>query len=103
MIIPTGNTVASQYPIGTPLSSRQIPSLPLGYNSLNAYITIPTQVPSRYSRVFTSPRYNVAYGSIPTPSYLLYEGSYPPFIGGFRPNGSTTFGSSTPLFTPGES
>jgi hypothetical protein len=46
MILPTGNTVASQHPIGTLLSSRQTLSLPLGYNYLNASIPIPTQVTS---------------------------------------------------------
>jgi hypothetical protein len=100
-IIPTRNTVASQPPIGTPHSSRQIPSLPLGYNALNASIPIPTQVPSGASGVFTPPGYNVASGSILTPSQFLSRGSYPPFIGGFRPSGSTTFGISTPLFTSG--
>jgi hypothetical protein len=68
---------------------------------LNASIPIPTQVPSEASGVFTPPRYNVASGYIPTPSQFLSEGSYPPFIEGFGPNGSTTFGISTPLFTYG--
>jgi hypothetical protein len=66
---------------------------------LNASIPIPTQVPSGASGVFTPPGYNVASGSIPTPSQFLSGGSYPHLIGGFRPNGSTTFGISTPLFT----
>ena len=93
--------VASQPSIGTPLSSREIPSLPLGYNALNASIPIPTQVSSGASRVFTPPRYNVSSDSILTPSQFLSRGFYPPFIGGFGPYGSTTFGSSTPLFTSG--
>jgi hypothetical protein len=33
--IPTGNVVVNQAPIGTPLSSRPIPSLPPGYHALN--------------------------------------------------------------------
>jgi hypothetical protein len=73
MIIPTGNTVASQPPIGTPLLSSQIPSLPLGYNALNTSIPNPTPVPSRISGVFTPPGYNVASGSIPTPSQFLFQ------------------------------
>jgi hypothetical protein len=100
-IIPTKNTVARQAPIGTPHSSRQIPSLPLGYNALNAFIPIPTQVSSRASGVFTPPGYNASSGSIPTPSQFLSEGSYSPFIGGFRPSVSTTLGISTLLFTYG--
>jgi hypothetical protein len=40
--IPTGNMVVNQAPIGTPLSSRPIPSLPFGYNALNSSIPIPT-------------------------------------------------------------
>jgi hypothetical protein len=100
-IIPTGNMMASQPPIGTPRSSRQIPSHPLGYNALNASIPIPSQVPPRAYGVFTPPGYNVASGSILTPSKFLSEGSYPHFIGGFEPSVSTTFGISTPLFTSG--
>jgi hypothetical protein len=93
--------MAIQPPIGTPRSSRQIPSLPLGYNALNASIPIPTQVPSGASGVFTTPWYNASFGSISTPSQFLSGGSYPPFIGGFRPSGSTTFGICTLLFTSG--
>jgi hypothetical protein len=91
--------MASQPPIGIPRSSRQILSLPLGYNALNAYIPIPTQVPFKAFGVFTPIVYNVASSSIPIPSQFLSGGSNPPFIGGFGPSGSTTFGISTPLFT----
>jgi hypothetical protein len=101
MIIPTGNKVASQPPIGTPHPSGQIPSLPLGYNALNSSIPIPTPIPSGASGVFTPLGYNVVSSSILTPSQFLSGGSYPPFIGGSRPSGSTTFGVSTPLFTSG--
>jgi hypothetical protein len=100
-IIPTVNMVDSQPPIGTPCSSRKIPSLSIGYNALNTSIPIPTQVPSRSSRVFTPLGSNVASSSIPTPSQFLSEGSYPPFIGVFRPGGSKTFAIYTPLFTSG--
>jgi hypothetical protein len=100
-IIPTRNTMASQPPIGTLLLSIQIQSLPLGYNSLNASIPIPTQVSSGASGVFTPPGYNAASGFIPKPSQFLSRGSYPHFIGGFGPSGSNTFGISTPLFTFG--
>jgi hypothetical protein len=101
MIIPTENTVASQPPIVTLRSCRKIMSLPLGYNALNAAIPIPTQVPSGASGVFTPPGYNVSSGYILTPSQFLSVRSYPPFIGGFGPSVSTTFGISTPLFTFG--
>jgi hypothetical protein len=42
MTIPTKNVVVSQAPIGTPLSSRPIPSLPPGYHALNPSTDIPT-------------------------------------------------------------
>jgi hypothetical protein len=74
MIIPARNMVASQAPIGKPLSSKPISSLPLGYNTLNASIPIPTQVPFGAFGVFTSLGYNVASGSIPTPPSSSLEG-----------------------------
>jgi hypothetical protein len=40
--IPIRNVVVSQAPIGTPLSSRPIPSLPPGYHALNPSTAIPT-------------------------------------------------------------
>jgi hypothetical protein len=51
MNIHTRNTVARQSPIGTP---RPTLSLPRGYNPLNDSIFIPTQGPSRVSRVFVT-------------------------------------------------
>jgi len=45
-IVSTGNVVITQDPIGKPLPLRSNPSLPLGYNSLNTSIFIPTQSPS---------------------------------------------------------
>jgi hypothetical protein len=53
------------------------------------------------SEVFTPPRYNATFGSTPTPSQFLSRRSYPPFIRGFRPNGSTAFVISTLLLTFG--
>jgi hypothetical protein len=41
-MIPTGNVVISQDPIGTPLPSRTNPSLPPGYRSLNDFVAIPS-------------------------------------------------------------
>jgi hypothetical protein len=100
--IPTENTVVTQAPISTPLSSRPIPSLPLGYYALNISIPIPTRVPSRFFGVFIPPRYNVANGFILTPSQVLSGGSYPHFIGGSSPSGSNPIGgTSTQSFTSG--
>jgi hypothetical protein len=79
MTIPTGNVVVNQAPIGMPLSSRPILSLPLGYHTLNPSTIIPTQVPSRVSGLFVPLRYNTATGFVPTPSQVLSGGSHPPF------------------------
>jgi hypothetical protein len=54
MNIHTRNTVASQAPIGTPLSPRLTPTLPPRYHALNASILVPTQIPSRDSWHFHS-------------------------------------------------
>jgi hypothetical protein len=99
--IPTGNVVVSQAPIGTPLSSRPIMSLPPGYHALNPSTAIPTQVPSRVSGLFVPPGYNVATGFVPTPSQVLSGGSYPPFPGGSGPSGSNPIGSTHHPFTSG--
>jgi hypothetical protein len=40
--IPSGNVAVKQDPIGTPLSSRPILSLPPGYYALNPSIFVPT-------------------------------------------------------------
>jgi hypothetical protein len=42
----TGITMASQAPIGTPLSPRVTPTLPPRYHALNASIPTPTQITS---------------------------------------------------------
>jgi hypothetical protein len=101
MTIPTGNTVVTQDPIGTLLSSRPILSLPHGYNALNTYIPIPTQVSSGYSEIFTSPGYNATSSFILTSSQVPSEGSYLPFMGGFGPSGSNPIGGSNPSFASG--
>jgi hypothetical protein len=97
--IPIGNIVITQAPISTPLSSRPVPSHPHWYHALNTFIPISTQVPSKASRIFTPPGYNVVVGFIPTPSQVPSRGSYPPFMGGFGPSGSNPIGVSTPSFT----
>jgi hypothetical protein len=52
VLVSTRNVVITQPPIGTPLPLRSNPSLPSGYNSLNASIDIPTQSPSEGSNLF---------------------------------------------------
>jgi hypothetical protein len=101
MTIPSRNTVVTQAPIGTPLSSIPIPSLPPGYNSLNASIPIPTQVPSRVSGTYIPSGYNDDFGFVPTPSQVLFGGSYLPFMGGSGPSGSNPIGGTTHSFASG--
>jgi hypothetical protein len=99
--IPTGNVVVHQDPIGTPLSSIPISSLPLGYHALNPSIVVPTQVPSRVFGLFFPLGYNVVVSFVPTPSQVLSGGSYPPFLGGSDPSGPIPIGSTHHLFTSG--
>jgi len=101
MTIPTGNVVVNQSPIGTPLSSRPIPSLLPRYHTLNPSTAIPTQVPSGDSRIFFQPGYNVATGFFPLPSQVLSRGSYPPFLWGYGPSGSNLVGGTSHSFTYG--
>jgi hypothetical protein len=95
-IIPTGNMVASQTLIGTPLLPSQIPSLPLGYHALNASILVPTQVPPENPRVFTPLGHN------PIPCFIMTlpqppsRGSYPPLTDG--PDSSGITHSFTPNY-----
>jgi hypothetical protein len=93
-IIPIQNTMASQTPIGTPLLPSQIPSLPLGYNALNASILVPTQVPSETPGVFTPPGHNHVPGFILTLPQPTFGGYYPPLASIDDPSGIT------PSFTP---
>jgi hypothetical protein len=87
--IPTRNTVASQAPIGMPLSPRLTPTLPPGYHALNASIPIPTQVPSRTPGVSTPSGHNLVPGFILTLPRPPSRGSYPSPIGGTDPSGTT--------------
>jgi hypothetical protein len=89
MAIPTGNTVVGQTPIGTPLLPSQIPSLPLGYNVLNASIPVPTQVPYITPRVPTPSGHNLVLGFILTLPHPPSRGSYPSLIEGDDPSGTT--------------
>jgi hypothetical protein len=98
-MIPTRNVVISQDLIGTPLPSRPNPSLPPGYRSLNAFVSIPTQAPFG---LFVPPGYNVVVGFVPTPSQVLSGGLYvppPPLIGGSGSSGSNLVGSTNHPFT----
>jgi hypothetical protein len=89
MAIPTRNTVVIQIPIGTPLLPSQIPSLPLGYNVLNASIPIPTQVPSETSGVSNPSGHNLIPSFILTLPQPPSRGSYPSPIGRTDPSGTT--------------
>jgi hypothetical protein len=64
--IPIGNVVVHQAPIGTPLSSRPIPSISLRYQALNPSTAIPTQAPSGVSRLCFPPGYNDAASFTPS-------------------------------------
>jgi hypothetical protein len=97
--IPTGNVVVNQAPIGTPLSSRPILSLPPRYHDFNPFIAIPTQFPSGASRLSAPPGYNLVVGYVPTPSQVLFGGSYTPFQGGSGSSGSNLIGHTHHLFT----
>jgi hypothetical protein len=105
--IPTGNVVVNQAPIGTPLPSRPIPSLPPGYHALNTSIAIPTQNPSGGKRLFIPPGYNVVVGFVSTPTQNPSGGSYvplPPLFGGANypgPSGSNPLGGTGPSITSG--
>jgi hypothetical protein len=103
-MIPTGNVVISQAPIGTPLPPRSNPSLPPGYRALNTSVATSTQVPSRVSGLFVPPGYNVVVGFVPTPAQVLSGGSYvppPPLLGGSGPSGSNPLGGTSLSITSG--
>jgi hypothetical protein len=89
MIILTRNMVTSQTPIGTPLLPSYIPSLPLGYNALNASIPNPTQVPSGISGAFIPPGHNLVPCFIPTLPQPPSGGSHPPLTNRSDPSDVT--------------
>jgi hypothetical protein len=100
-MIPTGNVVISQAPIGTPLSSRPNPSLPPGYRAMNDFVSITTQVPSK---LLVPPGYNVVVGFVPTPAQVLSGGLYvppPPLPRGSGPSGANPVGGTYHSFTFG--
>jgi hypothetical protein len=99
MTITTDKVVVNPALIGTPLSSRPIPSLPPSYHALNNSISIPTQVPSKVSGVFVPPGYNVAASFVPTPSQVLSRVPYLHFIGESGPSGSNLIGGTHQSFT----
>jgi hypothetical protein len=103
-MIPNGNVVISQAPIGTPLPPRPNPSLPPGYRALNTSVAIPTQVPSGGSGIFVPHGYNDVVCFVPTPTQVLSGGSYvppPPLLGGFGPSGSNPLGGTNISITYG--
>jgi hypothetical protein len=101
MTVSTRNVVITQDPIGTPLPLRSNPSLPPGYNALNTSIAIPTQNPSRGSRLFIPPGYNVFSQFVPTPTQVFSGGLTcppPPLFGGSNcssPSGSNLVGGTS--------
>jgi hypothetical protein len=80
-------TMASQAPIGTPLSPRVTPTLPPGYHALNDSIPTPTQISSR------TPRGSTPFGHH-LPSFISklppppFRGPLPSSIGGTDPSGT---------------
>jgi hypothetical protein len=92
-LVSVGSPVITQAPIGTPILPRLIPSLPPGYNSLNAYISTPIQSPSRWPNLFVPPGYHAASGFVPTPTQVLSRGSKipsPPLPGGSNCHGPSS-------------
>jgi hypothetical protein len=90
----TGITVASQAPIGMPLSPRFTPTLPPGYHALNASIPAPTQIPSGTPGISTPSRHHLIPGFILTLPRPPFRGPLPSSIGGTDPSGTI------PSFTP---
>jgi hypothetical protein len=99
--------VITQDPIGKPLPLRSNPSLPLGYNTLNTSIFIPTQNPSGGSILFVPLGYNVVGHFIATPTQVLSGGPYVPPPPSPRgpdrpgPSGSNLVGGTSHLVTSG--
>jgi len=96
MTIPSRNIFVNYAPVGTPHSPIPTPSPPLGYHALNSSAAIHTQIPSGVPL-----GHNNSVGYVPTPSQVLYGGSYPPLHGGSGPSGSNPIGSTHHLFTSG--
>jgi hypothetical protein len=80
--------VASQAPIGTPLSPRFTPMLTPRYHALNASIPTPTQTSSRTPRISTPSRHHLIPGFIPTLPRPPFRGPLPSSIGGTDPSGT---------------
>jgi hypothetical protein len=87
-------TVASQAPIGTPLSPRFTPTLPPRYHALNASIPAPTQISSGTPGISTPSGHHLIPGFIPTLPRPPFRGPLPSSIGGTDPSGTI------PSFTP---
>jgi hypothetical protein len=81
-------TVARQAPIGTPLSPRITPALPLGYHVLNASIPAPTQISSRTPGISTSSQHHLVLDFILTLPQPPFRGPLPSSIGGTDPSGT---------------
>jgi hypothetical protein len=92
-IIHTGITVASQSPIGTPLSPRVTPTLPPGYHALNASIPAPAQISSG-TPDSSIPSGHHPLSFIPTLLPPPFRGPFPSSIGSTDPSGTI------PSFTP---
>jgi hypothetical protein len=87
MSLNTMITVASQAPIGTPLSSRITPTLPPGYHALNASILTPTQITSETPGGSTPSGHHLP-SFIPTLPPPPFRGPLPSSIEGTDPSGT---------------
>jgi hypothetical protein len=81
-------TVASQAPIGTPLSPRFTPTLPPRYHALNASILTPTQIQSETPGISTSFGHHRVLSFIPTLPQPPFRGPLPSSIEGTDPSGT---------------
>jgi hypothetical protein len=90
----TGITVASQAPIGTPLSPKFTPTLSPRYHALNASIPTPTQISYGTPGIPTPSGHHLIPGFIPILPQPPFRGPLPSSIKGIDPSGII------PYFTP---
>jgi hypothetical protein len=86
-------TMASQGPIGTLISPRFTPTLPLGYHALNASIPAPTQISSETPGVSTPSGHHLIPGFILKLPRPPFRGPLPSSIGGTDPSARMILGA----------